>query len=258
MQDFCTSDQSQYSFRPIAVVKSCYKAKFGIPRQPGLIPEGRGSIRLLPPCNQPNTVRGLENFSHIWVLFVFHESMRESWKATVRPPRLGGDTRVGVFASRSPFRPCPIGLSVLKLEKVLIGGHGKISLEVSGLDLLDGTPVLDIKPYLPYTDTIPDAVGGFAPDAPDRQAIELQLSPKAQEQFDTLSRVGRQDLVKLAQKVIAADPRPAYQRIPEREYSVFLEEFEILWKIGKQPGLAEILEIRKAAAKSPPLKGESP
>jgi len=258
MQDFCTSDQSQYSFRPIAVVKSCYKAKFGIPRQPGLISEGRGSIRLLSPCNQPNTVRGLEGFSHIWVLFVFHESIRESWKATVRPPRLGGDVRVGVFASRSPFRPCPIGLSVLKLEKVIIGGHGKISLEVSGLDLLDGTPVLDIKPYLPYTDSIPDAYGGFAPEAPDKQAIELQISPKAQEQFATLNRVGRQDLVELAKKVIASDPRPAYQRIPEREYSVFLEEFEVLWKIGQQNTLAEILEIRKVPRNIPPTEGENP
>ena len=113
------SKLSSYHFQPVAVVRSCFKTKFGIPRQPGLISEARGSIELLPPYNQPNAVRGLEDFSHIWVLFVFHESLREGWKATVRPPRLGGDKRVGVFASRSPFRPCPIGLSVLTLRDVL-------------------------------------------------------------------------------------------------------------------------------------------
>ncbi|MFA6931407.1 MAG: tRNA (N6-threonylcarbamoyladenosine(37)-N6)-methyltransferase TrmO [Lentisphaeria bacterium] len=245
MTDICS--QVPYSFSPVAIVKSCYKAKFGIPRQPGLISEARGSIRLLPPYNQPNTVRGLEDFSHLWVLFVFHDSLRESWKATVRPPRLGGDTRVGVFASRSPFRPCPIGLSVLKLEKIVLGGHGKISLEVSGLDLLDGTPVLDIKPYLPYTDSIPEAKSGFAPQAPDGQALQLSLSPKAEEQFRLLAAAGRQDLVNLAQKVIASDPRPAYQRIPERNYSVFLDGFEIIWKSKNPPDQAEILEIRKAS-----------
>ena len=258
VSDICSAIQTPYDFRPVAIVKSCYKAKFGIPRQPGLISEARGSIRLLPPCNQPNTVRGLEDFSHIWVLFVFHEALRETWKATVRPPRLGGDARVGVFASRSPFRPCPIGLSVVKLEKIILGGHGKISLEVSGLDLLDGTPVLDIKPYLPYTDSIPDAKSGFAPEAPDAQALQVRLSPKAEEQFAVLNRAGRQDLVTLAQKVIAADPRPAYQRIPERNYSIFLEGFEILWKTGIQPGQAEILEIRRISTAAPAIEGEIP
>ncbi len=241
----------------MAIVKSCYKAKFGIPRQPGLIAEGRGSIRLLPPYNQPNTVRGLTDFSHIWVIFVFHDALRETWKATVRPPRLGGDARVGVFASRSPFRPCPIGLSVLKLDKVTIGGHGKISLEVSGLDLLDGTPVLDIKPYLPYTDSIPDAKSGFATDAPDAQALQICLSTKAEKQFEILNRAGRQDLVNLTQKVIAADPRPAYQRIPERNYSIFIDGFEILWKTGKKDGLAEILEIRRISGEVSPAEGEN-
>ena len=248
----------KYDFRPVAIVKSCYKAKFGIPRQPGLISEARGSIRLLPPCNQPNTVRGLEEFSHIWLLFVFHEALRETWKATVRQPRLGGDARVGVFASRSPFRPCPIGLSVVKLDKIILGGHGKVSLEVSGLDLLDGTPILDIKPYLPYTDSIHDAKGGFAQEAPDAQALQVHLSPKAEEQFAMLNRAGRQDLVTIAHKVIAADPRPAYQHIPERNYSIFLDGFEILWKTGNQPGQAEILEIRKVSASSQPTEEEIP
>ena len=243
--EFSIASMKPFDFRPVAIVKSCYKTKFGIPRQPGLIAEGRGSIRLLPPFNQPNTVRGLEDFSHVWILFVFHDALRETWKATVRPPRLGGDARVGVFASRSPFRPCPIGLSVLRLERVEIGGHGNISLEVSGLDLLDGTPVLDIKPYLPYTDSIPDAQSGFAPEAPDAQALQIQLSKKAQEQFSLLEQAGRQDLTTLAKKIIAADPRPAYQRIPERTYSIFLENFEILWKTGIKPDSAEILEIRK-------------
>lgn len=236
---------TSFSFSPVGVVKSCYKAKFGIPRQPGLIEEARGSIRILPPYNQPNIVRGLDAFSHIWILFVFHEALRDGWKATVRPPRLGGDARLGVFATRSPFRPCPIGLSVVKLETIEIGGHGKLMLHVSGLDLVDGTPVLDIKPYLPYTDALPGATGGFAHEAPDSKALETQIAPEAEKAFARLAARGFEHLEALARKVVAADPRPAYQREPGRVYSVFLEDFEIFWRISDDGDYALITDVRK-------------
>ena len=237
--------ETSYSFSPVGIVKSCYKAKFGIPRQPGLIEEARGFIRILPPYNQPNIVRGLEAFSHVWILFVFHEAMREGWKATVRPPRLGGDARLGVFATRSPFRPCPIGLSAVKLEKIEIGGHGKLLLHVSGLDLVDGTPVLDIKPYLPYTDAVQDATGGFAQEAPDSTAIATEIAPEAEKAFAQLAARGYKHLKALALKVVSADPRPAYQREPGREYSVFLEDFEIVWRISDNGETALIADVRK-------------
>lgn len=240
-----------YTFPVIGRVKSCYKARFGIPRQPGLIPEARGEVRLLPPYNQPNTVRGLEGFSHIWLIFVFHEAQREGWKATVRPPRLGGDTRIGVFASRSPFRPAPVGLSVVRLERIEIGGHGKLCLHVSGLDLVDGTPVLDIKPYLPYTDSIDTALGGFAPQAPEAEALPVRLSATAEAQLALLERAGLHHFRGLACRVIGADPRPAYQREAGRGYGVFLEDFEVIWEItadGSGAEITEILPARRPAA----------
>ncbi len=240
-----TETPSEFSFPVVAVVRSCFRAKFGIPRQPGLIQEARGEIRLLEPYNQPNTVRGLEEFSHLWVLFVFHQSLREKWKATVRPPRLGGDKRIGVFASRSPFRPSPIGLSVLKLERVIIAPRGSIRLQVSGLDLLDGTPVLDIKPYLPYTDAIPQAAGGFAPAAPPENALAVTYSPCAEAQRQQLLAAGQEEFLRLIEKVLAADPRPAYQHEPGRVYSVFINGYEVFWQIGDHTASAEILEFRR-------------
>ncbi|NLZ59221.1 MAG: tRNA (N6-threonylcarbamoyladenosine(37)-N6)-methyltransferase TrmO [Lentisphaerae bacterium] len=251
MQTDSQTEPGVFAFSPVALVRSCFKSKFGIPRQPGLVAEARGSIVLQPPYNQPNAVRGLEGFSHIWVLFVFHESLRQGWKATVRPPRLGGETRVGVFASRSPFRPSPIGLSVLKLEKLNIAGQGRVSLEVSGLDLLDGTPVLDIKPYLPYTDAIAEAQGGFAKNAPKTNALQVKCSDMAAKQFDMLQKAGRQDLVRLCQKLIACDPRPAYQHEPQRQYSIFVEDYELVWQAGLENGQAEILELRKSTTRKP-------
>jgi len=241
------SDELQpYSFQPVAVVKSCFKTKFGIPRQPGLVREARGKICFLPPYNQPNCVRGLEDFSHLWVVFVFHEAIRDGWKATVRPPRLGGDKRIGVFASRSPFRPAPIGLSVVRLENVILGQHGKVQLEVSGLDLVDGTPVLDVKPYVPYADSIPDAVGGFAPEPPNPNAITVEVSESAEKSFAVLSKRGFSDLRSLALRMIGEDPRPAYQKEPGRIYGLFLYDFEVVWQVGEDVQTAVITEVRKA------------
>ena len=234
-----------FTFPAIGVVRSCYRAKFGIPRQPGLVPEAKGKVCLLPPYNQPNTVRGLEDFSHLWLLFVFHEAMRENWKATVRPPRLGGDKRIGVFASRSPFRPAPIGLSVVKLDKVVATSGGRVWLEVSGLDLLDGTPILDIKPYLPYADIVPEATGGFAPEAPEQGTLQITVSPEAEAEFTRLAAQGKPDLKALALKVLAQDPRPAYQKETNRVYGVFLDGYEIVWRTTDDAQQLVIMGIRK-------------
>lgn len=240
------SMNEELTLKPVAVARSCYRGKFGIPRQSGLIAEARGYIELLPPYNQPNCVRGLEAFSHIWVIFVFSGNLREGWKATVRPPRLGGDARMGVFASRSPFRPMPLGLSAMPLERIELGGHGRIRLHVRGLDLLDGTPVLDIKPYVPYTDSIPQASGGFAPAAPSGEALAVSVSPEAEAQFARLPDEFRT----LCCKVVGADPRPAYQRIPGREYQCFLEEYEVVWRVGEDPCTARIVCLRPSHGKT--------
>jgi len=178
------------------------------------------------------------------VIFVFHQNRSGKEKTTVRPPRLGGDQRIGVFASRSPFRPSPLGLSVLKLERVVIGRQGQIRLEVSGLDLLDGTPILDIKPYLPYTDAIHQAKGGYAADPPPENALALTYSSLAETQRQQLLRAGQREFLNLVQKVITADPRPAYQREAGRIYSVFLNDYEVRWQIGTHTTNAEILEFR--------------
>ncbi len=230
-----------FSFTPVAIAHTCFKAKFGIPRQPGLVNEATGVIEFVPPFNQPNAVRGLEEFSHVWVLFVFHQSIRESWKATVRPPRLGGDRRVGVFASRSPFRPCPIGLSAVKLDEVVCK-NAKVFLRVRGMDILDGTPVLDVKPYIPYADSLPDAVGGFAPSAPEADALPVSFTDEAMSQCAVIEKRGVADFTALARKLVSANPRPAYQNEDGRVYGIFVHAFEVVWKMVGDSAL--ITEIR--------------
>ena len=229
-----------FSFTPVAVAHTCFKAKFGIPRQSGLVNEATGTIEFVPPYNQPNAVRGLEEFSHIWVLFVFHQSIRESWKATVRPPRLGGDKRVGVFASRSPFRPCPIGLSAMRLEEVVCR-NARVFLRVRGMDILDGTPVLDVKPYIPYADSLPNAVGGFAPSAPEQDAIGVSFEDKALGQCAVIERE-LPDFTALARKLISANPRPAYQNEDGRVYGIFIYGYEVVWRMDGDN--AVVTEIR--------------
>ena len=191
----------EYTFPVIGIVHSCFMAKFGVPRQPRLIHEAAGYIELQPPYNQPNCVRGLEEFSHIWVLFVFHQNLREGWKATVRPPRLGGDKRIGVFASRSSFRPSPIGMSVMELAGVEQKEHGIIRIHVRGLDVVDGTPVIDIKPYIPYSDSHPDAKPGFSV-GPDKTACEVVFSDGVVIDDATKNELN---------EILRLDPRPGYK-----------------------------------------------
>jgi tRNA-Thr(GGU) m(6)t(6)A37 methyltransferase TsaA len=208
-------------FEPVGIIHSCFKEKFGIPRQPGLVKSATATLELLPPYNVEEALRGINEFSHLWIVFVFHQSIGEKFQPTVRPPRLGGNTRVGVFATRSNFRPNPIGLSVVELKAV----HGT-TLELGNGDFLDGTPVLDIKPYIPYADSIPGARGGFAPDAPVPQNT-VSFMPEADAVFQTLEKSKQQ----LIRDVLTYNPRPAYQSDdPDRTYGTRLFDFEVKWR----------------------------
>lgn len=205
--------------RVIARIQSEFHEKFGIPRQSGLVPSLRSKIIFEPEFQHPDALRGIEGFSHLWLIWLFSESIRKEWSPTVRPPRLGGNTRVGVFATRSPFRPNAIGLSCVKLEQILQeSDHGKV-LIVSGADLMDGTPIFDIKPYLPYADCIPDAAGGFANDAP----IEKLTIVDDHSLLQTVSHCKRDALM----SVLRLDPRPSYQNDPDRIYGMIFADYNI-------------------------------
>lgn len=220
-----------FSLEPIGLIHSCFKEKFGIPRQPGLAPEAKAILALYPPYNAPEAVTGLDQFSHIWLIFIFHQSQQTGWKATVRPPRLGGNQRLGVFATRSMFRPNPIGLSAVRLDKIE-QAPGQIHLHLSGIDLLDGTPVLDIKPYLPYADALPDAVGGFAAEIPTADMV-VHFTPEALAQCEALATQGYANLPALIIQMLQLDPRPAYyKKHPQKDMFGFrLYEFEVKWRV---------------------------
>jgi tRNA-Thr(GGU) m(6)t(6)A37 methyltransferase TsaA len=209
------------NIEPIGTLHSCFKEKFGIPRQAGLVKSATATLELLPPYNVQEALRGIEEFSHLWILFAFHKSICETFQPTVRPPRLGGNTRVGVFATRSPFRPNPIGLSVVELKAV-----NGTTLELAGGDFLDGTPVLDIKPYIPYADSIPNANGSFANAAPE-PSNTVTFSPDADAIFQTLEKPVQQ----LIRDVLGFNPRPAYQADdPDRIFGTVLSGFDVKWK----------------------------
>lgn len=214
---------------PIGVIRSPYKEKFAIPRQPGLV-SASGELHLYPPYHQIDALRGLEGFSHLWIIFIFHQAQTTGWKATVRPPRLGGNRRVGVFASRSPFRPNPVGLSLLALNGIRRRNQHMI-LELGGIDLLDGTPVLDIKPYLPYCEAIPSAHSGYARQAPP-PAMAVSFTPLVLEQLAAF-KADYPHLLRLISEVLSQDPRPAYRHheTTGRCYAMWLYDFNICWRI---------------------------
>ena len=219
---------------PIAYISSCYKEKFGIPRQPGLVRSAKSRL-IMDQLFSEECVRGLDGFSHIWLQFIFHGTQSQGWKPMVRPPRLGGNKKVGVFASRSTFRPNPIGLSVVVLEKIEIT-ESNVVLHLLGCDLLDGTPVLDIKPYLPYVDSIPEAISGFATDAPQK-VISVSFSRESEIQCkQAADRLG-EDVKKLVTEILQYDPRPSYQQAArykelenERVYAMKLHDFDLRWE----------------------------
>ena len=225
------------NIEPIGIIHSCFKEKFGIPRQPGLIRSATASIELLPPFNVIEALRGITDFSHLWILFVFHESICTEFQPTVRPPRLGGNTRVGVFATRSPFRPNPIGLSVVELK----GVRGTV-LDLAGGDFLDGTPVIDIKPYIPYADSLPQAQGAFAAQPP-APVYTVTFSPDAEAVFQKLE-IKQQHLIR---DVLSYNPRPAYQTAdPSRMFGTRLFDHEIKWKLDG--GIVTVQTITPACA----------
>lgn len=237
-------DAMTYNCQTIALVHSPYREKFSAPRQPGLAPTVSAQIELLPEFASPEAVRGLEGFSHIWLIFLFHQNAGQGWKPTVRPPRLGGNKRVGVFACRSPFRPNPIGLSAVKLLSIDCSG-GKVILNVQGADLIDGTPILDIKPYLPYTDGIANAQGGFADRAPVA-ALQVVFSSTAQQQLDKAS-AQEPHLKNLIEETLTLDPRPAYKRGADegREYGVLLDRFNVRWQVEGSKAVVLAIEPAK-------------
>lgn len=220
----------------IAHIKTDFPTKFGLPRQSGLVEEIKGKIIFEEEYRVPEAFRGLEDFSHIWLLWQFSEAVRESWSPTVRPPLLGGNTRMGVFATRSPFRPNPIGLSCVKLERVELNSSDGPVLYVSGSDLMDGTPIYDIKPYLPYADSIPQATGGFTQTLADR-SLEVEFESSL---LDKIPVDKREALV----KVLSGDPRPSYQNNPERVYGFLFAGLEVKFTVSdRKLTVTEVLPV---------------
>ena len=207
----------------IAHIENDFPTKFGIPRQSGLVNSLRSRIVFALEYRNPDAFRGLEDFSHVWLIWEFSQAVRQKWSPTVRPPRLGGNTRMGVFATRSPFRPNPVGLSAVQLEEVVLHGADAPYLVVSGADLMNGTPIYDIKPYLPHIDSHPDARGGFAVPA-----AEHRLKVVFPEQW--LEKVPEQLRDGLTE-VLAQDPRPSYQHDPERVYGFGFARLEVKFTV---------------------------
>ncbi len=208
---------------PIAEIRTDFKEKFGIPRQSGRAASLTGKIVFLPEYRNPEALRGLENFSHIWLLFDFSKAHTKEWSPTVRPPRLGGNKRVGVFASRSPYRPNPIGLSCVKLEKIEKTEDEGCVLIVSGVDLLDKTPILDIKPYIPHADLKPDATGSYSDDAKD-----YRLTVHFPDELLKKLPMDKRDAV---MECLADDPRPAYQDDSNRIYGMLFAGYNIQFQV---------------------------
>lgn len=217
----------------IARIRSQFPEKFGIPRQSGLVEELKARVVFEPEYRDPQALRGLEGFSHIWLIWQFSRSMGAGWSPTVRPPRLGGNERMGVFATRSPFRPNPMGLSCVKLEKVELSTSEGPVLWVAGADLMDGTPIYDIKPYLPYADCKPQAVGGFA-SAPKEATLTVDFPPQL------LERVP-QELREALVGVLAQDPRPTYHHDPQRVYGMAFGGLQVRFTVdGDRLAVVEV------------------
>lgn len=224
---------------PVGVMRSPFLEKFGVPRQAGLVAEAIGWVELFSPYDAAGMLDGLDEFSHLWLVFRFDRIVEQGWRPRVRPPRLGGNEEVGVWASRSPFRPNQLGLSAVRLLEVSPGPPAR--LQVAGVDLVDGTPIVDIKPYIPYADALPDAHGAFA-DQPPAVELEVVFSSQAE---STLAHSGtRATLRRLIERVIALDPRPAYRRgsADSRVYGMRLAGFDVRWWV-RDDDRAEVLEL---------------
>ena len=210
--------------RPIADIHTDFKEKFGIPRQSGRAPDLKGLIVFRPEYRNPEALRGIEEFSHLWLLFDFSMAHTDQWSPTVRPPRLGGNKRLGVFATRSPFRPNAIGLSCVRLDGIVKDEENGNCLQVSGVDLLDGTPIYDIKPYIPYADCRPEAAGSYA-DVHAEDAVEVRFPQ------ELLDKVPEKKQAALLQ-CLKDNPCPQYQHNPERIYKMSYADMDIHFRVG--------------------------
>ena len=213
----------EFNFKTIARIRSDFPEKFGIPRQSGILKELKSTIIFEKEFRNIEAFRGLDGFSHLWLLWIFSENIRDTWKPTVRPPRLGGNTRLGVFATRSSFRPNPLAMSCVKIEKIQEDKELGPIIVVSGADLMDGTPIVDIKPYLPYADSIPEAIGGFAANAPESN-LKVEIPDSLIQKIDTDKR---ESLVELLRQ----DPRPHYQDDALRIYGLKFNNHEIKFRV---------------------------
>ena len=223
----------EFSMKTIARIRSDFAGKFGVPRQSGLVEALEARVVFEPEYRNPAALRGLEGFSHIWLVWVFDQAVRAEWSPTVRPPRLGGNARLGVFATRSPFRPNPIALSAVTLAGMEETREWGTVLRVRGADLMDGTPILDIKPYLPYADCRPEAVGGFA-SAPAGETLAVECLPEIWEKVPPERR-------EALRAVLALDPRPRYQEDPERVYGFGFAGLEVRFSV--EGGVLRVREI---------------
>ena len=220
----------------VAHIRSDFQQKFGIPRQSGLVDALEADIIFTPEFRDPEALRGLEGFSHLWLIWEFSQARRAKWSPTVRPPRLGGNQRMGVFATRSPFRPNPMGLSCVKLKEVRFHTPDGPVIRVAGADLLDGTPIYDIKPYLPYADCKPEAVGGFA-SAPKEALLTVTLPSELEEKVPEAKRAALRG-------VLAQDPRPSYQDDPERVYGMGFAGLDVRFRV--EGGRLTVVEVNPA------------
>ena len=229
-----------HNLRVVARIHTAFPTKFGVPRQSGLVDALKAQVIFEPEYRNPDALRGLEEYSHIWLIWQFSGAVRENWSPTVRPPRLGGNTRMGVFATRSPFRPNPIGLSSVRLERVELHTPQGPILHVAGADLMDGTPIYDIKPYISYADSHPNATGGFTTGL-DERLLEVDFPPRWQ------ALVPPEELEALV-GVLSHDPRPSYQKDPERVYGLPFGGLDVRFTVAE--GVLTVCEVRPANHRS--------
>ena len=224
-----------HELKVIARIESDFKTKFGVPRQSGLVPELTARVVFEPEYRNPDALRGIEGFDRLWLIWRFSETAREEWRPTVRPPRLGGNARMGVFATRSPFRPNPLGLSCVTLARVDWDASDGPALLVGGADLVDGTPIYDVKPYAPYADAHPDARCGFASAPPETVAVDFPP-----ELFARVDEGRRAALL----GVLAHDPRPRYQDDPTRVYGMAFGGYEVKFRVAH--GVLTVVDVQKS------------
>ena len=233
------------TIEPIAHIKTPFKEKFVIPRQPGLAPAAEGKVLFEPQYNDPNIIRGIEQFTHLWLIFQFHQTTQQGWSPLVRPPRLGGNEKLGVLATRSTFRPNNLGLSVVTLKEWDFN-QGQLSLTVCGTDLMDGTPIFDIKPYIPYADIIADSQGGFANQAP-QASMDTEFSPEARQHL-VEAETCHPNLSTLIKQVLAQDPRPAFHKSKpsDRIYGTQLYDYELRWQVqGNKNLVVSLMPVKE-------------